>query len=250
SMRVKPPTGVLLFGPPGTGKTLLAKAIASETQSNFIVIRGGELNSKWFGETERAIREIFQKARQLSPCLIFFDEIDSMIRIRGASNAEPWIDRMINQFLTEMDGIDRKGRIIVVGATNRPELMDPAILRPGRFDRLIYVPTPDFEARREIFMVHTKSMKLDKYVNIDELVAKTEYFVGADIENVCREAAILSLREDLNNRLVNHEHFLLALEESQPTMSKQTVTYFDNLSKNLRGNVTRRDNLNNREYFS
>ncbi|MHA2277826.1 MAG: AAA family ATPase, partial [Candidatus Kariarchaeaceae archaeon] len=169
-MGVKPPTGVLLFGPPGSGKTLLAKAIANETRSNFIAVKGPELNSKWFGETERAIREIFQKARQLSPCLIFFDEIDSMIRIRGGSNAEPWIDRMINQFLTEMDGIDRKGRIIVVGATNRPELMDPAILRPGRFDRLIYVPTPDQEARKEIFIVHTSNMKLNTDVNIDELV--------------------------------------------------------------------------------
>ncbi|MCE7733817.1 MAG: AAA family ATPase [Candidatus Heimdallarchaeota archaeon] len=250
SMGVRPPTGVLLFGPPGTGKTLLAKAIANETSSNFIAVKGPELNSKWFGETERAIREIFRKARQLSPCLIFFDEIDSMIRIRGASNAEPWIDRMINQFLTEMDGIDRKGRIIVVGATNRPELMDPAILRPGRFDRLIYVPTPDVDARREIFKVHTKNMKLNEDVKIDTLVAKTDYFVGADIENVCREAAILSLREDLKNTEVRHEHFMLALEESQPTMSKQTVEYFDNLSKNLRGNVTRRENLNYRDYFS
>lgn len=249
SMGVKPPTGVLLFGPPGTGKTLLAKAIASETQSNFIAIKGPELNSKWFGETERAIREIFQKARQLSPCLIFFDEIDSMIRIRGSSNAEPWIDRMINQFLTEMDGIDRKGRIIVVGATNRPELMDPAILRPGRFDRLIYVPTPDFEARREIFNVHTKNMALSQDVNLDELVAKTEYYVGADIENICREAAILSLREDLTNKEIRQEHFLLALQEGQPTMSKQTVEYFDNLSRNLRGNVTRRDHIDNRDYI-
>ncbi len=250
TLGVKPPTGVLLFGPPGTGKTLLAKAIANETQSNFIAIKGPELNSKWFGETERAIREIFLKARQLSPCLIFFDEIDSMIRIRGASNAEPWIDRMINQFLTEMDGIDRKGRIIVVGATNRPELLDPAILRPGRFDRLIYVPTPDLNARKEIFLVHTKNMKLSKNVDLDILVRKTEYFVGADIENLCREAAILSIRQDLKNTEVSIEHFLQALEESQPTMSKQTVDYFNNLSKNLRGDVTRRDHLSSREFFS
>lgn len=250
AMGVKPPSGVLLFGPPGTGKTLLAKAIANETNSNFIAIKGPELNSKWFGETERAIREIFQKARQLSPCLIFFDEIDSMIRIRGASNAEPWIDRMINQFLTEMDGIDRKGRIIVVGATNRPELLDPAILRPGRFDRLIYVPTPDTDARLEIFKVHTKNMKLTENVDLNELVRRTEYYVGADIENLCREAAILSLRENLKNVHIAQEHFLKAIENSQPTMSKTTVEYFDHLSRNLRGNVTRRDHLSSRDFFS
>lgn len=249
-MGVKPPSGVLLFGPPGTGKTLLAKAIANETSANFIAIKGPELNSKWFGETERAIREVFRKARMVAPCVIFFDEIDSMIRIRGSSNAEPWMDRMINQFLTEMDGLDKKGQVIVVGATNRPELLDPAILRPGRFDRLIYVPTPDQEARKEILKVHTKNMKLEEDVNLSELVNKMEYFVGADIENLCREAAMMALREDNKARKVGHQHFLTALSKSQPTMNKKTVEYFDELSNNLRGNVNRRDSQNYRDYFS
>jgi transitional endoplasmic reticulum ATPase len=249
NMGVTPPSGVLLFGPPGSGKTLLAKAIANVTQSNFIAIRGPELNSKWFGETERAIREVFRKAREISPCIVFFDEIDSMIRIRGSSSAEPWIDRMINQFLTEMDGIDRRSSILVIGATNRPELLDPAILRPGRFDRLIYVPVPDLEARKEIFHVHTKKMKLGSDVNIEELARKTEYYVGADIENLCREAAILSLREDITNQVVTDKHFIRALQKLQPTMSKKTTEYFDNLSQNLRGSVTQRDRLRDKGFY-
>ncbi|MHA2170447.1 MAG: AAA family ATPase [Candidatus Kariarchaeaceae archaeon] len=249
AMGVNPPGGVLLFGPPGTGKTLLAKAIANITHSNFIAIRGPELNSKWFGETERAIREVFRKAREISPSIIFFDEIDSMIRIRGSSSAEPWVDRMINQFLTELDGIDKRNQVLVIGATNRPELLDPAVLRPGRFDRLIYVPVPDQVARNEIFNVHTRSMSLDEDVSISELAEKTNYYVGADIENLCREAAILSLREDITRTTVSRKHLLEALKKSQPTMSERTVEYFNNLSQNLRGSVTRRDHKGDRDFF-
>ncbi len=235
-MGISPPSGVLLFGPPGTGKTLLAKAVANESQSNFIPIRGPELASKWFGETEKAIRDIFRRARAMAPTVIFFDEVDSLMRIRSSSAENP-VDRIINQFLTELDGIDKKGRVLVIGATNRPELLDPAIIRPGRFDRLVYIPTPNVEARRKILEVHTRGMPLADNVDLDAIAKETNYYVGADLENLCREAAMLALREDITNRIVTVEHFREALKKTGPSMNPDLVKAFDNMADNLRGKV-------------
>lgn len=235
-MGITPPSGVLLFGPPGTGKTLLAKAVANETQSNFIPIRGPELASKWFGDTEKAIRDIFRRAREMAPTVIFFDEVDSLMRVRSSSG-DGNLDRIINQFLTELDGIDKKGRVLIIGATNRPELLDPAIIRPGRFDRLVYIPIPNLEARKKILEVHTQNMPLAEDVNLDAIATKTNFYVGADLENLCREAAMLSLRENIENRIVKLEHFEQALKKTGPSMNAELVKNFDNLARNLRGKV-------------
>ncbi len=237
-MGITPPNGVLLFGPPGTGKTLIAKAIANSAGYQFIPIRGPELTSKWFGETERAIREVFRRARQAAPSIIFFDEIDSMLRARGTNAGEPWMDRIINQLLAEMDGIDRKTQVVIIGATNRPELLDPAALRPGRLDRHVYVPSPDLEARVQIFKVHTRQMPLGEDVDLKELAEKTHHYVGADIENVCREAALLALRENLSNRVVMRKHFLKALERTSPSMNEELERHYLTMKRHLRGSLS------------
>lgn len=236
-MGVKPSTGVLLYGPPGTGKTLLAKAVASQSGANFFPVRGPELTSMWFGETERAIREMFRRARQLAPAIIFFDEIESLMRARGINANESYMDRIINQFLTEIDGIDKKAQVLIIGATNRPELLDPAVLRPGRFDRLVYVNTPDESGRLKILQIHTSKMHLADDVDLVSIARKIEYYVGADIENICREAAMLSLRENINNRTVAMQHFEQAIAKTSPTMSEEYVKNYDALSQQLRGKI-------------
>jgi transitional endoplasmic reticulum ATPase len=249
-MGIDPPTGVLLYGPPGTGKTLLAQAIATISKGNFIPVRGPELLSKWLGESEEKVREIFKLARELSPSIIFFDEIDSLIRIRGASPNESYMDRIINQFLTEMQGIDKKSQILIIGATNRPELLDPAIMRPGRFDRLLYIPPPNYEERMAILKVHTKNMPIAEDVDLSEIAKQTEYFTGADLQNLCREAALLSLRENFDDRNIRAIHFNNALKTTAPTMSKQLQEHFDNLSQNLRGKATANQAKNFEDLFS
>jgi transitional endoplasmic reticulum ATPase len=230
-MGVKPPKGVLLYGAPGTGKTLLAKAVANESEANFIVVKGPELLSKWVGESEKAVREVFKKARQAAPTILFFDEIDSLAPRRGLGGDNNVAERVVNQLLTEMDGLEIMHDIVIIAATNRPDMLDTALLRPGRFDRIILTPGPEEKGRVEIFKVHTKSMPLAKDVDIKVLAAKTTNYVGADIESVCREAAIFALREDIKAKEVKLKHFEDALEKVTPSITKEIEENYKELSK-------------------
>ncbi|MFQ5841327.1 MAG: CDC48 family AAA ATPase [Thermodesulfobacteriota bacterium] len=200
--KTHPPKGILLHGPPGTGKTLLAKAVASESEVNFISVKGPSLMSKWVGEAERGVREVFKKAKQASPCIIFFDEIDSLTPVRGAGGGESHVtDRVISQFLTEMDGIEELKGVVVLAASNRLDIVDPALLRAGRFDLLLETPIPDEKTRLEIFKVHTEGSPLDKDVDLKLLAQKaTEGLAGSDIESICRQASMLAIREFLSQQ--------------------------------------------------
>ncbi len=193
-VKAKTPRGVLMYGPPGTGKTMLARAVATESQANFINVKGPEFLSKWVGESEKAVREIFRKARQAAPCIIFMDEIDSIVPKRGSESDSKVTERIISQMLTEMDGLETLHNVVVIAATNRPDLIDEAILRPGRFDRVTFIPLPDIDARKEIIHIHTRDMPLEKDVNIDELASRTDGFTGADAAALCNEAALLRIR--------------------------------------------------------
>ncbi|MBR9690532.1 CDC48 family AAA ATPase [Candidatus Woesearchaeota archaeon] len=217
---ITPPKGVLIYGPPGTGKTMLAKAVANESEANFILVKGPELLSKWVGESEKGVRKIFEKARQTSPTIIFFDEIDAIAPRRGTSSDANVTERVVNQMLTEIDGLEEMHNIVVIGATNRPDILDTALLRPGRFDRIVLAGVPDDKTRLKIFEVHTKEMPLDKDVNIKELAQKTEGYVGADIEAICREAAIIALRKDISAKTVSMKHFEQALKKVRPSVSR------------------------------
>ncbi len=228
NLGVKPPKGILLYGPPGTGKTLLAKAVATESEANFISIKGPELLSKWFGESEKAVREVFKKARQTAPTIIFFDEIDSLAPRRGMSSDSNVTERVVNQLLTEIDGLQEMHDIVIIGATNRPDILDPAVLRPGRFDRIILTSSPDKKAREEIFKVHTQKMPLNN-VDLISLADKTEGYVGADIESVCREAAILALRENIAAKEVNTTHFEKALEKVRASVTPDIEKAYEEL---------------------
>jgi transitional endoplasmic reticulum ATPase len=204
-MDARPPKGILLFGPPGTGKTLLAKAVAKEAEANFISVKGPEFLSKWVGESERAVRETFRKARQAAPCIIFFDELDSIAPQRGTGSDAKVTERVISQILTELDGLEELHNVTVIAATNRPELIDPALLRPGRFSRHILVGEPDKEARRAIFEIHLRDKPLASNVDIEELAARTENFSGADVANVVDEAVMLAIREVIRESRENGE---------------------------------------------
>ena len=232
-MGVKPPKGVLLYGPPGTGKTLLAKAVAKESESNFIQIKGPELLSMWVGKSEEGVRKIFEKARQVSPCVIFFDEIDSLAGRRGMDhNGNNVTERVLNQILAEMDGIESLKNVIVIGATNRPDMLDPALLRPGRFDRIVYVPVPDKEGRIQILNIHTKNMPIvDKEKVVKEMAEKTEGYTGADIEGLCREAAMLALREDIEVKEITKKNFEKAMNKVLPSVTKNDADRYQNIEK-------------------
>jgi transitional endoplasmic reticulum ATPase len=190
---IKPSKGVLLSGPPGTGKTLLAKAVATEANANFISIKGPELISKWVGESEKHIREIFKKARQVAPCIIFFDEFDSISKVRGTSLSDS-TERMVNQLLTELDGVEELEKVMILAATNRRDLIDPALLRPGRIDSIVELPLPNADARTKIFAVHTRTMPIDKNVKLDEYIEKSDGWTGAEIEAICREAGLQAIK--------------------------------------------------------
>ena len=234
-MGIEPPKGILLFGPPGCGKTLLAKAVATESEANFIAVRGPEVLSKWVGESEKAIRRVFQKARQAAPCIVFFDEIDSIAPRRGMYGGESGVtERLVNQLLAEMDGIEKLKNVVIIAATNRPDILDPALLRPGRFDRIVYVPPPDRKGRLEIFKVHTKNMPLAEDVDLEKLAEMTEGYTGADIEAVCREAALNALREDPEAKKVHMRHFEKALEIISPSISSEDAELYDKLVKVLK----------------
>ena len=233
---IKPPRGVLLFGPPGTGKTLLAKAVASESEANFISIKGPELLSKYVGESERAIRETFRKAKQAAPTVIFFDEIDSIAPQRSSVSDTHVSERVVSQILTELDGVEELKDVIIVAATNRPDMVDPALLRPGRFDRLIYIKPPEKAGREKIFEIHTQGKPLAEDVKLSELADMTEGYVGADIEGICREAAMLALREivtpgigrkDIEEKAgdvkISKKHFERAIRRVKPTTSRETL---------------------------
>lgn len=225
-MGIDVPRGILLYGMPGTGKTMLAKAVANETDANFISIKGPQIFSKWVGESEKAIRKYFSKARQVAPCVLFIDEIDSIAPRRGSTTGSGPTDRVVNQLLAELDGIESLEGVIVIAATNRPDIIDPAVLRPGRLDRHVYVPVPDREARKKIFEVHTENMPLASEVDLDKLSEKTENFVGSDIESVTREAGMNSLRSDIDSEEVTMEEFKEAIEQASPSAEKKDVEDF------------------------
>jgi transitional endoplasmic reticulum ATPase len=231
---IRPPRGILLYGPPGTGKTLLAKAVATESQANFISVKGPEVLSKWVGESEKAVREIFRKARETAPCIIFFDELDSIAPRRGFHTDAGVTDRIVNQLLTEMDGIQSLKGVVVLGATNRPDILDPALLRPGRFDRVLYVPPPDKAARLAIFKIHTREMPLDEDVDLDILASVTEGYTGADIEAVVREAAMLAARENINAQKVSMRHFEKALLKIKPSVGAEEKAEYDRILSNFK----------------
>jgi transitional endoplasmic reticulum ATPase len=234
-MGIKPPKGILLYGPPGCGKTLLARAVATESEANFISIKGPEVFSKWVGESEKAIREVFRKARMAAPTVIFFDEMDSLTPMRGSGSGESGVsERVISQLLTEMDGILSLQDIVVIAATNRPNLIDPSVLRPGRFDRLIYVPEPDEKSRLQIFKLYSQPMPLCKDVDLNQLALITRYYSGADIESLCREAAMHALRRDLNCREVTMCDFQDAMKEMGPSVSPDMEKWYKGFMQQIR----------------
>jgi len=233
-MGVEPPKGVLLFGPPGTGKTLLAKAVATESGANFIAIRGPEVLSKWVGESEKAIRDVFRRAREVAPVVVFFDEIDAIAPARGYSFDSGVTDRIVNQLLTEMDGLVPLNNVVVLAATNRPDIVDPALMRPGRFDRIIYVPPPDKDSRKQIFQVHLRKVPLANDVDIDRLADLTEGYTGADIAAVVREAVFAKLREKLEPGPVEWRHFQQALKKVKPSLTREDVARYEQMGDRLK----------------
>jgi transitional endoplasmic reticulum ATPase len=234
-MKGQTPKGILLYGPPGTGKTLLAKAVATETEANFISVKGPEFLSKWVGESEKAVRETFRKAKQAAPCIVFFDEIDAIVPTRGSGIGDAKVtERVISQILTELDGLEALHDIVVIGATNRADMIDQAILRPGRFDRMIYIPDPDFDARKEIFKIHTREKPLAGNVKMDKLAKETEGFSGADIAAVCNEAVMLSIREyvssggtdnaeKIKKNKLTMNHFQEAIQKVKPRKTGEAL---------------------------
>ncbi len=232
-LKIQPPKGILLYGPPGCGKTLLAKAVAHEANANFILVNGPELISKWVGESERAIREVFKKARQSAPTVLFFDEIDSIAGSRGTEVGTKVTERMVNQLLVEMDGINELNQVIVLAATNRLDLIDKALLRPGRFDKVIEVPLPDKESRKKIFQAILRDKPLAKDVDLDRLVEQTDGFTGADIAAVCREAGMEVVREAVRKKKdpnkvkeISMRHFEAALKKIKPSLGKEELAQY------------------------
>lgn len=240
-MGIRPPKGFLLFGPPGTGKTLMAKAVAREANANFISAKSSDLLSKWYGESEQQIARLFARARQVAPAIIFIDEIDSLVPARGGGLGEPAVtERVVNTLLSEMDGLEELQGVVVIGATNRPNLVDPALLRPGRFDELVYVPVPDETARRQILKIHTFAMPLADDVNLEEFVGRTEGYTGADIEDLVRRAGLLALRKSIDKSTVDAADFEAALQESRASVTAEMEREYEELRKTLKQEAPQR----------
>ena len=233
-MGIKPPKGVLMYGAPGTGKTLLAKAVASQSEANFILVKGPELLSQWVGESERAVRQIFEKARQASPSIIFFDEIDSLAPRRGSGGDNNVTERVVNQLLTEIDGLQALTNTVIIGATNRPDMLDPALLRPGRFDRIVHVPVPDAQGRKAILDIHLSGVKLAADVSVQTLVDRTEGYVGADIEALVREAALMAVRANEKADTIEMKFFEQALEKVKPSVTAEIEQAYKEMQSSFR----------------
>jgi transitional endoplasmic reticulum ATPase len=243
SIHTRPPKGVLLFGPPGTGKTLLAKAVATESEANFISIKGPELLSKWVGESEKGVRETFRRAKQVSPTIILFDELDAVAPTRGMSSDSHVTERVVSQLLTELDGLEELKDVVVVGATNRPDMVDVALLRPGRLDRLVYIPPPNTSSRAQIFKIHLEGKPVADDVDIEQLAKETDGYVGADIEAICREAAMLALRDFIRPDMtpeqikegaptirITKAHLYAAINRVKPTASRDIIHQYEKIA--------------------
>jgi transitional endoplasmic reticulum ATPase len=243
TINTKPPKGVLLFGPPGTGKTLLAKAVATESEANFISIKGPELLSKWVGESEKGVRETFRRAKQVSPTIILFDELDAVAPTRGASSDSHVTERVVSQLLTELDGLEELKDVVVIGATNRPDMVDMALLRPGRLDRLVYIPPPNVSSRAQIFAIHLRGKPLADDVDIEQLAKETDGYVGADIEAICREGAMLALRGFIRDDMTSEQvkegaatiriskaHLYAAINRVKPTASRDMLHQYERIA--------------------
>ncbi len=232
---IRPAKGFLLYGPPGTGKTLLAKAVAREAEANFIATKSSDLLSKWYGESEQQITRLFQRARQVAPCVIFIDELDSLVPARGSGAGEPQVtERVVNTILAEMDGLEELQSVVVIGATNRPNLIDPALLRPGRFDELVYVGVPNAEGRRRILAIQTQKMPLASDVDLDEVARRTDRFTGADLEDVVRRAGLTALRRSLQSAEVTMADFEEALTESRASVTPEMEKDYEQIAARLK----------------
>ena len=240
-MGIKPPRGILLYGPPGTGKTLIAKAVANESNANFISIKGPEILSKWVGESEKAVRELFKRAKQVAPTIVFLDELDAIAPRRGVYSGSHVTESVVNQLLTSMDGLESMEGVVVIGATNRPDIIDPGLLRPGRFDRLLLVPAPDKEARIEILKIHTKDMPLDKNVDLKEIAERSEGYSGADLEALCREAAMIALRKNEKAKKVTLSNFEEAFKIVRGSITKDMIEYYKKVGEELGSKVGKKD---------
>ena len=237
---IRPAKGFLLYGPPGTGKTLLAKAAARESEANFIATKSSDLLSKWYGESEQQIARLFNRARQVAPTIIFFDELDSLVPARGGGLGEPQVtERVVNTILAEMDGLEELQNVVIIGATNRPTLIDPALLRPGRFDELIYVGTPDTAGRRRILAIHTRDMPLADDVDLELLAKRAERFTGADLEDLVRRAGLTALRRGLDTVKVTMADFEVALTETRASVTPEMLEEYESIQDTLKSEATR-----------
>jgi len=239
---IRPAKGFLLSGPPGTGKTLLAKAAARESQANFIATKSSDLLSKWYGESEQQIARLFARARQVAPTVIFIDELDSLVPARGGGLGEPQVtERVVNTILAEMDGLEELNGVVLIGATNRPNLIDPALLRPGRLDELVYVGPPDVAGRRRILAIHTKAMPLDDDVDLEALARQSEHFTGADLEDLTRRAGLAALRRDLAVATVGMADFEAALRETRASVTPEMLAEYERIQDTLKSDAVRPD---------